>query len=257
MRIWLPNSPETQTTVPSRAVRRWAAESAATVVVAAAVEGTAAATATAPRRRIDLRDMRAVSGPRGAVRGPQGVRLRHLPAARAVHAAAVALGRAPRALVVARGREPALLRLALALGAALRRLLVQLLRLLRRPAPLGEAVNHDDQPRAPERDLQLVAGPDLAAGLDRLAVDVHAPALDRLRGQRPGLDEPRRPQPLVDAHVAMLPRVDVVELETPHGPARAHLDLAPDATGALVLGHGAGGGIAARDLGAAARVARE
>jgi predicted alpha/beta-hydrolase family hydrolase len=55
----------------------------------------------------------------------------------------------------------------------------------------------------------------------------------------------------------MLPRVDVVELETPHGPARAHVDPAGAGAGALVLGHGAGGGFGARDLGAAARVARE
>ena len=38
------------------------------------------------------------------------------------------------------------------------------------------------------------------------------------------------------------------DLDTPHGPARAHLRLRPDARGALVLGHGAGGGVGARDL---------
>ena len=48
----------------------------------------------------------------------------------------------------------------------------------------------------------------------------------------------------------------VVELETPHGPARAHLDLQADALGALVLGHGAGGGVAAPDLTAAAGAAK-
>ena len=47
------------------------------------------------------------------------------------------------------------------------------------------------------------------------------------------------------------------ELETSHGPARAHLDLRPNAPGAVVLGHGAGGGIGAPDLTAAARAARE
>lgn len=40
----------------------------------------------------------------------------------------------------------------------------------------------------------------------------------------------------------------VHEIETPHGPARAHLRVAGDPAGALVLGHGAGGGIGARDL---------
>jgi hypothetical protein len=47
------------------------------------------------------------------------------------------------------------------------------------------------------------------------------------------------------------------ELGTPHGPARAQFDLQPNARYALVLGHGAGGGIGAPDLAAAARAARE
>ncbi len=50
--------------------------------------------------------------------------------------------------------------------------------------------------------------------------------------------------------------MDEVEIETPHGPARAHLDLVPGALGAVVLGHGAGGGVAAKDLQAAAAAAR-
>jgi predicted alpha/beta-hydrolase family hydrolase len=49
---------------------------------------------------------------------------------------------------------------------------------------------------------------------------------------------------------------EVVTVETPHGPARVHLDGAGRARGALVLGHGAGGGVKARDLGAAAAAAR-
>jgi predicted alpha/beta-hydrolase family hydrolase len=46
-----------------------------------------------------------------------------------------------------------------------------------------------------------------------------------------------------------------VELDTPHGPARARLHPADDPVGALVLGHGAGGGIDAPDLKATTRVA--
>jgi predicted alpha/beta-hydrolase family hydrolase len=42
--------------------------------------------------------------------------------------------------------------------------------------------------------------------------------------------------------------VTPVELETPHGPARAHLHLPERPRAALVLGHGAGGGVGARDL---------
>lgn len=47
----------------------------------------------------------------------------------------------------------------------------------------------------------------------------------------------------------------VLELETPHGPARAHVRLRRGARAALVLGHGAGGGVDAPDLAAAARAA--
>ena len=46
-------------------------------------------------------------------------------------------------------------------------------------------------------------------------------------------------------------------METPHGPARVHLDRVARARAALVLGHGAGGGVGARDLVAAAAAAKE
>jgi uncharacterized protein len=49
--------------------------------------------------------------------------------------------------------------------------------------------------------------------------------------------------------------VSVREIETPHGPARAHLRPADDPRGLLVLGHGAGGGVQARDIVAAAGAA--
>jgi uncharacterized protein len=44
-------------------------------------------------------------------------------------------------------------------------------------------------------------------------------------------------------------------VETPHGPARVHLHPAEDARAALVLGHGAGGGVTAPDLVAATKAA--
>jgi uncharacterized protein len=47
-----------------------------------------------------------------------------------------------------------------------------------------------------------------------------------------------------------------MEIATPHGPAHVHLDLDESPSAALVLGHGAGGGVAAPDLQAAAGVAR-
>jgi predicted alpha/beta-hydrolase family hydrolase len=52
-----------------------------------------------------------------------------------------------------------------------------------------------------------------------------------------------------------------LEIATPHGPARAHLAPAPSAPspprGALVLGHGAGGGVTAPDLVTATRAAHD
>ena len=47
------------------------------------------------------------------------------------------------------------------------------------------------------------------------------------------------------------------EIDTPHGPARVHLDEVRDPVGALVLGHGAAGGVGARDLVAVAGTARD
>ena len=46
-----------------------------------------------------------------------------------------------------------------------------------------------------------------------------------------------------------------MEIDTPHGPARARLHPAGQPRAALVLGHGAGGGVEARDLVAVAEVA--
>jgi hypothetical protein len=53
--------------------------------------------------------------------------------------------------------------------------------------------------------------------------------------------------------VARAPRI--VEVATPHGPARAHIHAVRAPRGALVLGHGAGGGVGSRDLVAAMNAA--
>ncbi|MFP5365177.1 MAG: alpha/beta family hydrolase [Thermoleophilia bacterium] len=47
----------------------------------------------------------------------------------------------------------------------------------------------------------------------------------------------------------------VLEFETPHGDARVHVDPVAGPRGALVLGHGAGGSVAAPDLVAATQAA--
>jgi predicted alpha/beta-hydrolase family hydrolase len=50
--------------------------------------------------------------------------------------------------------------------------------------------------------------------------------------------------------------VTAFAVDTPHGPARVHLHGAEEPAGGLVLGHGAGGGVAARDLVAATTAAQ-
>jgi uncharacterized protein len=47
----------------------------------------------------------------------------------------------------------------------------------------------------------------------------------------------------------------MLELDTPHGPARAHVSAVESPAGALVLGHGSGGGVGAADLVGAGRAA--
>jgi uncharacterized protein len=49
--------------------------------------------------------------------------------------------------------------------------------------------------------------------------------------------------------------MNMLEVDTPHGPAHVHLHSADEPAAALVLGHGAGGGVASRDLVAATNAA--
>ncbi len=48
----------------------------------------------------------------------------------------------------------------------------------------------------------------------------------------------------------------MIEIDTPHGQANAHLHAADEPRAALVLGHGAAGGVGSRDLVAVTEVAR-
>src|SRR5919197_6493286 len=80
------------------------------------------------------------------------------------------------------------------------------------------------------------------------------------------MEEPASRQPLASRGAprrarkrrtsAESPRVTVFEIDTPHGPGRAHLYAAEEPHAALVLGHGAGGGVEAPDLVAAREAAR-
>jgi uncharacterized protein len=56
------------------------------------------------------------------------------------------------------------------------------------------------------------------------------------------------------AHASIM-CMNMLEVDTPHGPAHVHLHSANEPAGALVLGHGAGGGVASRDLVAATNAA--
>src|SRR4051812_13774217 len=113
-----------------------------------------------------------------------------LPAALAVQASPVALGRPPAAALGDRGRgEPPLGRPALALLQRLGRLLVEQLRLFGRASALGRAADDDRDAPVAGGQLQLVAGADVLARLDRAAIDVDAAALDRLRCERAGLEQ--------------------------------------------------------------------
>ena len=51
--------------------------------------------------------------------------------------------------------------------------------------------------------------------------------------------------------------MSALEIDTPHGPARAHLHAADEPVGAIALGHGAGGSVDAPDLVAATEAAVE
>ncbi|HEV3391261.1 MAG TPA: alpha/beta family hydrolase [Solirubrobacteraceae bacterium] len=53
-----------------------------------------------------------------------------------------------------------------------------------------------------------------------------------------------------------MPDAAVLDIDTPHGQARAHVTKVRGAGGAVVLGHGAGGGVGAPDLVLAAEVAQ-
>jgi uncharacterized protein len=54
---------------------------------------------------------------------------------------------------------------------------------------------------------------------------------------------------------ATITRMPTLEVETPHGPARAHVRAAEEPRAVLALGHGAAGGVASGDLVAVADVA--
>src|SRR3954454_10403354 len=122
-----------------------------------------------------------------------------LPAAQALQLTPVALGRAPLAPLAAhRLDQPPLLGRPLADLPALRRLLVELCRLGGAHAPRRRAAyDHLDPVRAGAQ-LHPVPGPEVAARLRRLAVDLHAPGLDGFGGERARLGQPHAPQPVVE-----------------------------------------------------------
>ena len=86
----------------------------------------------------------------------------------------------------------------------------------------------------------------------RLAVAIEPPFMwSRLSASIPAFRSPA-----YGRRAATITCVTVVEVDTPHGPAHAHLHLADRPRAALVLGHGAGGGVTAPDLVAVTEAAR-
>jgi uncharacterized protein len=77
--------------------------------------------------------------------------------------------------------------------------------------------------------------------------DREAGGADEIRRAAGSLTSPTQPQ--------FVERITAVDIETPHGPARATLHEATNARAALVLGHGAGGSIDSADLVAATEAA--
>jgi hypothetical protein len=59
---------------------------------------------------------------------------------------------------------------------------------------------HGDRPlHVADRDVERVADAQIARRLDGVAVELDVAAMDRLRGERAGLEEAGAPQPFVDA----------------------------------------------------------
>src|SRR6187200_2440795 len=78
----------------------------------------------------------------------------------------------------------------------------------------------------------------------------------RFRGFGPATPAGPRSAARVPSATALSAQAAMLEIPTPHGPARVHLDPRDAPPTALVLGHGANGGVEARDLAAAAAAAR-
>src|SRR5690606_20603048 len=68
------------------------------------------------------------------------------------------------------------------------------------PAALAERAHRDDPFVGSDAYRQPIADAHRPRGLHALVTDLDLAAFDGLRGRRAGLEEPRRPQPLVDAH---------------------------------------------------------
>lgn len=80
-----------------------------------------------------------------------------------------------------------------------RRLCVVLLRLRSRPTPLRQPQHIKLSGHAVEHEAQPVTNPQVVSRLHPLAVDVNLATANRLRSQRTRLEEPRAPQPLINA----------------------------------------------------------
>ncbi len=129
-----------------------------------------------------------------------------------IDAAPVALGR-PGAEIGARHRcHPPLAAMTFPARHALGRLFVQLMRSGRRAATLLNVPDGDGEPLVANGHVDDIARAHVLGRLGTHTVDLDVPGMDGLRRQRAGLEEPRRPEPAIDAypfarvsHAAMFP----------------------------------------------------
>src|SRR5688572_2359431 len=89
----------------------------------------------------------------------------------------------------------------LALGAAPRRFLVKLARLGRRPSLVGERLNAHVPLELAHTDRYEITRLERMSRFRALAVQLHLTGVDRALREAARLEEARRPQPLVQAHL--------------------------------------------------------
>src|SRR5204862_832791 len=120
--------------------------------------------------------------------------------AQGLEAAPVLLRRPGTQVGAGRPGQPPFCGMPLAGGEGIRGLLVERRGDARRAAALGDARDHDRPPHFADPHLDDVGGAHVLRRLHALAVDPDVAPGDGVGREAAGLEEPRRPEPLVDAN---------------------------------------------------------